>query len=509
VTEWIRRVANLEGCLQQYVLLYEEVIAEGPAEPPRRAHSPLEGALEYAASLERRLRLLQAPIMSVALPPTISAEVQLRVLGQPPRVPPGAMFGVDVVVSNQSNETLASLPPCPVRLSYHWICPDDRSRDVVEGVRTLLSRPLYPEASLTERMTVEAPDTPGSYVLRVTLVQESVFWFDELTPPVASWLMVTVADDTVGDAPESPTMTLSGLAASLSGSLSDVAVARDGRFADLGFVGDRSEWLLTFAASESFVKRAVANPGVSCIVTTNELVDLIPSNLGVLTATNPKEAFFRLHNWMASSTNFSADGRPTTVAASACVHPSAWIDPRGVSIGDNCLIGPNVVINGPATIGSDTAIDAGAVIGSTAFQTSARTGPYVELEHVGRIEIGSNCHIYSNASIARGVFRTPTKIGDRCQIGNGAFVSHQCQLGSNVFVGHNATLNGRVLVGDEVWIGPGAVVSNDLTIGTRAHIALGSTVMHAVPENGRVAGIPALEQQTMFRHAATLRSRRR
>ena len=372
-----------------------------------------------------------------------------------------------------------------------------------------LSRPLYPEASLTERMTVEAPDTPGSYVLRVTLVQESVFWFDELTPPVASWLMVEVAEDTAAATHLSRTITLSGLAATLPGSLGEVTVARDGTFADLGFVGDRSERMLVFAGSASFVNRAVANPAVSCIVTTTELVDLIPSNFGVLTTANPKDAFFRLHNWIASSTNFFADDRPTTVAASASVHPSAWIDPRGVFIGDNCVIGANVVIHGPAIIGSDTKVDPGAVIGSAAFQTSERTGSYVELEHVGGVDIGTNCHIYSNASIARGVFRVPTKVGNRCQIGNGAFVSHQSQLGDNVFVGHNATVNGRVVVGDEVWIGPGAVISNELTIGTRAHIALGSTVMQAVPENGRVAGTPAMEQHIMFRHAATLRSKRR
>jgi UDP-3-O-[3-hydroxymyristoyl] glucosamine N-acyltransferase len=267
--------------------------------------------------------------------------------------------------------------------------------------------------------------------------------------------------------------------------------------------------MLTFAGSASFVKRAIANPALTCIVTTSELVDLIPAGIGVLTASNPKETFFRLHNWIANSTNFFADDRPTTVAASATVHPTAWIDPRGVTVSDDCVIGANVVINGPATIGTNTAIDAGTVIGSAAFQTSGRTGPYVELEHVGGVQIGMDCHIYSNASIARGVFRASTRIGDRCQIGNGAFVSHQCQLGNNVFVGHNATVNGRVVVGDEVWIGPGAVISNELTIGARAHIALGSTVIQPVPENARVAGIPALEQHTMFRHAATIRSKRR
>ena len=229
----------------------------------------------------------------------------------------------------------------------------------------------------------------------------------------------------------------------------------------------------------------------------------------MLIATNPKDAFFRLHNWLANNTNFYADDRLTTIAASAIVHQSAWVDPRGVVIGDHCVLGPNVVVHGPATIGSRTKVDAGAVIGSAAFQTSDRRGSFVELDHVGAVDIGTDCHIYSNASIARGVFRPATRIGNRCQIGNGAFVSHQCHLGDNVFVGHNATVNGRVVVGDEVWIGPGAVISNEVTIGQGAHIALGSTVIQAVPENGRVSGIPALAQQIMFRHAATLRSKRR
>ena len=123
-----------------------------------------------------------------------------------------------------------------------------------------------------------APSTPGTYVLRVSLVQEGVFWFDELSPPVACWVTVEVAQDSATDALQAPAMTLSGLAGDPSSPIAVGAVARDGTFADLGFVGDRSERILVFADSPSFVKRAVGNPAVSCVVTTEELVDLIPSN---------------------------------------------------------------------------------------------------------------------------------------------------------------------------------------------------------------------------------------
>jgi UDP-3-O-[3-hydroxymyristoyl] glucosamine N-acyltransferase len=74
-----------------------------------------------------------------------------------------------------------------------------------------------------------------------------------------------------------------------------------------------------------------------------------------------------------------------------------------------------------------------------------------------------------------------------------------------VFIGHNATLNGRVAVGDDVWIGAGVNISNEVRIGAGSRVALGSTVMTDVVENARLSGLPALEQQLIFRHAAIIR----
>jgi len=288
----------------------------------------------------------------------------------------------------------------------------------------------------------------------------------------------------------------------------DLCSFRDGVFDGLGFVDDNSGRTLVFAENAAFIRRAAANPAVACILTSNALAHIVPAELGVLTAPDPRRAFFEVHNWLATNSSFFHVARPTSVAPSARVHASAYIDPNSVCIGEGCVIEPNVVIVGPAVVGARTRIDAGAVVGSSAFQTSGRTGAYVELLHVGGVNIGEDCHIYSNATIARGVFRPSTEIGDRCQVGANAFISHQCHLGANVFVGHGATINGRSIVGDGAWIGPGAIVSNEVNVGPRARVALGSTVIQDVPEDGRVAGLPALDQHIMFRHAATVRRKR-
>ena len=129
VTDWIRSIVGLECSIDRYLQLYEEVIDEGSTALVPSAVQPIELALEYAATLEQRLRTLQVPILTVALPPTIAAEIRLRVAAEQARVAVGSTFGVDVSVTNHSAETLASVLPFPVHLSYHWICPGDSSGD--------------------------------------------------------------------------------------------------------------------------------------------------------------------------------------------------------------------------------------------------------------------------------------------------------------------------------------------------------------------------------------------
>ena len=47
----------------------------------------------------------------------------------------------------------------------------------IEGKRTTLPGTVAPGEAVSLAATVVAPDEPGSYVLRVSLVQEGVAWF--------------------------------------------------------------------------------------------------------------------------------------------------------------------------------------------------------------------------------------------------------------------------------------------------------------------------------------------
>ncbi|WP_368655808.1 hypothetical protein [Methylomagnum ishizawai] len=92
---------------------------------------------------------------------------------------PGERFTVGVEIVNDSGCMLASFGLYPVNIAYHWIAVDTGDMAVFDGERTQFNKPL-PTGSVGEYAAhVLAPAAEGRYLLRITLVQEAVAWFDE------------------------------------------------------------------------------------------------------------------------------------------------------------------------------------------------------------------------------------------------------------------------------------------------------------------------------------------
>jgi acetolactate synthase-1/2/3 large subunit len=100
-------------------------------------------------------------------------------------------------LENAGTALLVSAPPNPVRLSYKWLEPaSGRWLDQPEALRTRLPHTVVPGRPAACRMTVRAPTAAGNYLLRITLVQEEVAWFDDLHGENASEHAVTVVPRT-------------------------------------------------------------------------------------------------------------------------------------------------------------------------------------------------------------------------------------------------------------------------------------------------------------------------
>ena len=55
-----------------------------------------------------------------------------------------------------------------------------------------------------------------------------------------------------------------------------------------------NEKLLSFIESEKFLSKL--SESISCVITTKEMADKIPGNIGVIISNRPRIDFFKLHN---------------------------------------------------------------------------------------------------------------------------------------------------------------------------------------------------------------------
>ncbi|MBC8164452.1 MAG: glycosyltransferase [Bryobacteraceae bacterium] len=497
VSSWIRKSATLEAALAQYLELYAEAIEDSQKKPVRTTvDDVLKGLAMQTGGLEATLR--SCGVLSLPpLPHTVGQQVTVRCGEQIRSMNAGAGIQVLTEIENRSKETLASAGAYPIHLSYHWMEPLSGKAIVYDGTRTSLTAQVRPGEVHKQLQTIHAPKQAGRFILRLTMLQEYVGWFDSVS--VSNWADMVVdvteptSDATRVTAPEKfdlerATQIVSGL-----------TLLRNGVFTNLGFVSSHRTEMLTFVELKRFAIEVGRAAGISCVIAKPELASMIPSGVGVAVCERPREAFMRIHNYLANSTEFYWENFASVVDPSARVRSGTQVPEYNVVIGAEAVIESNVTIGERTIIGERCLVQSGAVLGAEGFQTD-RSGPHlIDMVHAGGVRLEADSRVLSNATVARGVFREFTIIGKEARIGNGAFVSHNVQVGSRAFIGHGAVVNGNCEIGADAWVGPNATIANGVSVGTGAHVSLGSAVIRDVENLGRVIGSVAVDSRKMMR----------
>jgi UDP-perosamine 4-acetyltransferase len=106
--------------------------------------------------------------------------------------------------------------------------------------------------------------------------------------------------------------------------------------------------------------------------------------------------------------------------------------------------------------------------------------------------IASDVSLGEGAQINAGaVLQSSVRIGDNVIVNVGVVIDHDTFVGDHVHLATGAVLAGAVTVGEATMIGAGATIIQGIRIGRKALVAAGSVVIKDVPDNGRVAGVPA------------------
>jgi UDP-N-acetylglucosamine acyltransferase len=156
-----------------------------------------------------------------------------------------------------------------------------------------------------------------------------------------------------------------------------------------------------------------------------------------------------------------------------------------VVIGDDCWIGPHVVINGPTRIGTENRIYQFASIGESPQ----------DLKYAGEatlLEIGDRNTIREYATIHRGTING----GGVTRVGNDNFlmayihIAHDCTIGNRTVFANNASLAGHVAIGNQVILSGFTLVHQFCSVGDHAFTGMGSAISKDVPPYLMVTGNP-------------------
>ena len=180
------------------------------------------------------------------------------------------------------------------------------------------------------------------------------------------------------------------------------------------------------------------------------------------------------------------------------------IDIRGnVSVGKDCHIDVNVILEGDIVLGD------GVEIGPNSYIKNTKVGSNTNIKafsYIESAEIGSMCNIGPFARIREG-----SEIGDEAKVGNfvetkkaklgkGAKASHLTYLGDTE-IGNDANIGAGTItcnydgknkyvtkIGNNAFIGSNSALVAPVEIGDGSFVAAGSTITKDVPENSLGVG---------------------
>ncbi len=225
-----------------------------------------------------------------------------------------------------------------------------------------------------------------------------------------------------------------------------------------------------------------------------EKVELAPHIIGIVTAENPRKAYFELHNSLSKTKDYITPKAKTVIGSGCEISATAIVDEVGVVIGDNVAIDDFARIEAPCVIGNNTHIHAGVKIGGSGFEFKGYSDCVLDVVHCGSVEIGSNVDIWENTTIHKAVYPwDKTLISDWCRIGAQTHIDHGAKLQDFVEICARCVISGRASLGKRAFVGPGSIISNRIQIGEEAKVLLGSVVTQDVPARSVVSGNFAID----------------
>jgi len=272
----------------------------------------------------------------------------------------------------------------------------------------------------------------------------------------------------------------------------DAVVSRDGEFIRLGSYDADHEGLLAYADNLKYLKKALANDRLSCVITASDLAEHVPEHIGLMLAASPREAFYSVHQQFINESLYFYPFEPG-IGSNCKIHSSAQIA-DGCRIEDNVTIGEHVVVRAPVWIGSHTLIEPGVRLGVEGIlYNRTGNGPRM-IPHGGYVRIHDNVMLMTNSIVVRSVHDTDlTEVGNSALIGLASIIGHEAKVGDRAIISNQCVVARRSIIGAGSFLGTQCMIKENVIIGKEAKVMAGSVVISDVPEGKEVSGNFAID----------------
>lgn len=187
-------------------------------------------------------------------------------------------------------------------------------------------------------------------------------------------------------------------------------------------------------------------------------------------------------------------GRNTSIGSNCFFH-------AGVNIGDSIQIGNNVVINHGASIGGDgfSFVTETPSTVETAKQEGQVKGKYAnqvihKIPSIGSVIINDDVEIGANATIDRGTIEN-TIIGKGTKIDNLVMIAHNCKIGQNCMIISQVGVAGSCNIGDRVVLAGQVGLADHINIGDDSIVMAQAGVSKSFDKKSIVFGTPAMPRK--------------
>lgn len=257
---------------------------------------------------------------------------------------------------------------------------------------------------------------------------------------------------------------------------------------NLKFLFQKKKKSLVFAKDYSYIEKIISDQDV--VVAIIPTGSDIPKNNDIIwiTSDEPEILFFDIHEFLCFETDFYYSHGESMISPAAKISTTAEIANHDVVIEEGVVIGDFVKIFPNTSIGKNTVVQSGCVLGEDGIHAIRRNGIYKISTHGGRVSIAENVTIGANTVIDKGLFHDTTSIGINTIVGSLVKLAHNVEVGKNTIITANCHLAGASKIGDNVFLGPNVTVGGQCLIGDGANVSLGTVVGKDIPENKRVIG---------------------